>query len=1286
MTKTLLAILTLAAFLITSVIGPLPQARAEEFYLPAPGVMVHLSPPRNPPLLKGIKVHPDNPFRFDFILDVGDGSKQSLNGQVMNLPLQQEATKLIKYFLASLTVPEKDLWVNLSPYEKDRIIPNSFGLTEMGRDLLAEDYMLKQITASLIYPEDEIGKKFWKRVYQEAAKKFGTTDIPVNTFNKVWIVPDKAVVYENAKAGTAYVVESKLKVMLEQDYLALEKNQTQTRGHVPEGAVSPSPLPNELGLNAKAPQGNNRTTSENVSVLGSQIVREIVIPELTTEVNGNKNFSKLRQVYNSLILATWYKKKIKDSILEQVYADKNKVAGVNIDDPLEKQRIYERYLRAFKKGVFNYIKEDKDILSQETIPRKYFSGGVVLSLNGNTDLGHTPLVLVEDPAMVSGNPDLLKQVTNEVVVGAGLREPNGSPIFSSTQVPVMPVQREDNLSGVNERQKQMLNIKRQNQALQERARVLKILPNVQNFVTGSALVRLFPKHTLDRIRNVEIVVADDVPYIGVIFHREEFKSGRPVIIINAELVRKATDAQLAFIIGHELGHLLLEHVNDVIEANNNHLLTKELAYEIEKRADVVGIMAAIKLFGQKEASMIPGAFDIFESIGPMVKQSQEKWGLSSADPVLDPHMSKEQRKIYLDMIRNLLEGVVDSADRMKFLNDTFDAAWPEGYNEAIQEALVAQFKKHTEEVGEKVVGVRGQSTRDRAMVLDKEPVIPQGWTYLVSGTNFAKSQWNGGKWKELLDRDEFTINAGGLNVLTPEQRQDAIEGFGVDPTKSFARIFPWDSGLEAEEYHQRNRIAEIRVLFPVQDLNALAVKHEGHYVLPSGKLIKLAQFKEGETDILYFIPEHLLVHSDHAMIIKEDLWNALSKGQNIKFLMKQLESLGYKENVFKNFKELTVGTQVVGVYVIPDNVMKLYARMTYGGGNAVGEGAAFSFRDHIVLDESTVEAIEKKEGGADKERLIALHRLWHERAHSEYYKAHPDYNSNASEEMLVNEIYAHLEGFIKTYGREGLFEKREVEEAWGQQDWFDNILLILESDYLKKDAPQREEIVARLRFTIDRVRAGFLESRDPKQDNKIMAGIKQSKSLDDLGGIDKLGASAINAEDQAMSARELAKIGIDLIYSPIFFGHLKLDYVSIGVVSDFPTLDHGAPFHEHLSMLVGQCIHYAMVGATYPGSLIRNAVFLAGIKIAAAGVGAGVSVLRPKPDNPMAVNGGIDLSSANMHLQTRNTGEGIKFRLDPAMLAQLQNAPGFEPVIINIQPLKSLTEFLGLNQVSADLS
>ena len=59
--------------------------------------------------------------------------------------------------------------------------------------------------------------------------------------------------------------------------------------------------------------------------------------------------------------------------------------------------------------------------------------------------------------------------------------------------------------------------------------------------------------------------------------------------------------------------------------------------------------------------------------------------------------------------------------------------------------------------------------------------------------------------------------------------------------------------------------------------------------------------------------------------------------------------------------------------------------------------------------------------------------------------------------------------------------------------------------------------------------------------------------------------------------------------------------------------------------------------------------------------------------------GGIDLTPANNTLQIQNTGGGIKFHLDPAMLAQLQNASGFVPVIINIQPMTDLKMFLGIN-------
>jgi len=376
-------LLLIIAFL-ANIFNPFPASFAQELYLPLPGSMVQLSTPFNPPILKGIKIDPDNPFRFEFILDKGDLFPQK--------QLNQEASRLIRYFLASLTIPEKDLWVNLSPYEKNRIIPQSFGLTEMGRDLLAEDYMLKQVTASLIYPEGKTGKKFWESIYESAEKQYGTTNIPVNTFNKVWIVPEKAVVYENTKAGTAYVIETKLKVMLEKDYLSMSKH-----------------------MDARASRGQNPDTSR----IGSDIVRQIVIPQLDKEVNEGRNFAQLRQVYNSLILATWYKKKIKDSLLEMVYADKKKVTGVGYGSS-SPGAIYKRYLQAFKKGVFNYIKEENDPLTREAIPRKYFSGGV-----DATNLGDMAMSVIDDPSRM---PQAIRDnamANNNVIIGVRIDRARG---------------------------------------------------------------------------------------------------------------------------------------------------------------------------------------------------------------------------------------------------------------------------------------------------------------------------------------------------------------------------------------------------------------------------------------------------------------------------------------------------------------------------------------------------------------------------------------------------------------------------------------------------------------------------------------------------------------------------------------------------------------------------------------------------------------------------------------------------------------------------------------------
>ncbi len=331
--------------------------------LPAPGTMVTTSPAFTPALINGITIHPENPLEFDFIVGTGD---EKLSGKAF----EEESIRLIKYFLAALTVPEDEMWVNLSPHEKDRIIPSGFGTTEMGRDLLAQDYILKQLTASLMYPEKELGSAFWKNIYQKAKEQYGTTQIPFNTFNKVWIVPQEAVVYEHG--NSAFVVKSRLKVMLEQDYVAMQKVSSEQ---------SSSRDPSIHTMDMASPLKTKRVEGQYDEV-STQIIRKIIIPEIEKEVNVGQAFAKLRQIYNCVILAAWFKQNLKETLLGQVYVDKTKTKGVDVEDKEANQKIYALYLEAFKQGVYNYIKEDTDPLTQQVIPRKYFSGGTNLRVKG----------------------------------------------------------------------------------------------------------------------------------------------------------------------------------------------------------------------------------------------------------------------------------------------------------------------------------------------------------------------------------------------------------------------------------------------------------------------------------------------------------------------------------------------------------------------------------------------------------------------------------------------------------------------------------------------------------------------------------------------------------------------------------------------------------------------------------------------------------------------------------------------------------------------------------------
>ncbi len=377
-TTRLIALVVSCLFTVTSINPVYAHMQPTQAIVPNPLHINGLNQPYEPILIKGLKVNQTNPFEMEFIVsDPKDtrhktqdtsyqnptpparGFSREAAGRANTQHLKSESTQLIKYFLAALTTPEKDMWVNLSPYEKDRIIPESFGQTEMGRELLVQDYLLKQVTASLLHPDGEYGKEFWTKIHTKTRatsnEQLATQDSVLETFNKVWIMPDKAVVYENE--GIAYVVEASMKVMLEEDYLAQQHNAVGDDQRV---------VPNNEGEHIGSPLRDN---------LSSDLMRKTILPVLEREVNESKNFAKLRQIYHSLILATWYKKKMQSAILTQVYADQNKTDGVGHNDPEAANKIWREYTETFKEGAYNFIKEEYDPEAQQIISKKYFSGG-----------------------------------------------------------------------------------------------------------------------------------------------------------------------------------------------------------------------------------------------------------------------------------------------------------------------------------------------------------------------------------------------------------------------------------------------------------------------------------------------------------------------------------------------------------------------------------------------------------------------------------------------------------------------------------------------------------------------------------------------------------------------------------------------------------------------------------------------------------------------------------------------------------------------------------------------
>ena len=275
---------------------------------------------------------------FRLLLDKGDLKN------VNTLQIQEATQALLKYFFIGVSLPNSSFWVNLRPNSPDNIIDPYLAQTDIGKILLEADLQLKKDTAKFTSPENPKGKEYWDKLYKKAGELFGYDNVTIPTLTRPWIVPDEIIVRE--ANDNAYIYKATLKVQLEQD-------------HLKDSAVYNFDDPRLKELNEYS----------------SRLIRELIIPELTKEVNISKRYAPLRQVYYSLILSQWFKQKFSNKGgFYSTLIDRRNLKGIASKENWSKTTYFKEYQKSFQKGEYN-IQQPIYTPFGQTI-RSYFSGGI----------------------------------------------------------------------------------------------------------------------------------------------------------------------------------------------------------------------------------------------------------------------------------------------------------------------------------------------------------------------------------------------------------------------------------------------------------------------------------------------------------------------------------------------------------------------------------------------------------------------------------------------------------------------------------------------------------------------------------------------------------------------------------------------------------------------------------------------------------------------------------------------------------------------------------------------
>ena len=110
----------------------------------------------------------------------------------------------------------------------------------------------------------------------------------------------------------------------------------------------------------------------------SQLIRDLIIPKLTKEVNRAKRYAGLRQVFYSLVLSRWFKDKFNQpqsgNELTKLI-DSGNLSKLSSKEAWDKTAYFKAYQKSFKEGEYNLSEPVYTPTGQ--VIRRYMSGGTL---------------------------------------------------------------------------------------------------------------------------------------------------------------------------------------------------------------------------------------------------------------------------------------------------------------------------------------------------------------------------------------------------------------------------------------------------------------------------------------------------------------------------------------------------------------------------------------------------------------------------------------------------------------------------------------------------------------------------------------------------------------------------------------------------------------------------------------------------------------------------------------------------------------------------------------------